>query len=134
MEAARSFARHPADAFFGRKHPTQPYLLSRDTCAAKYREQTKNFAKILGYRSRKRRPSWRAFGATCRRTESVVARNDGREVTEAEEAALPGFVRRRPLERCLMPSDRRRAVCEIGVKVAGLSQNGAILSGERSKE
>jgi hypothetical protein len=31
--------------------------------------------------------AWRAFGATCRRTDSVVARNEGREVTEADEAA-----------------------------------------------
>jgi hypothetical protein len=31
--------------------------------------------------------AWRAFGATCRRTDSVVARNEGREVTEEDEAA-----------------------------------------------
>jgi hypothetical protein len=30
--------------------------------------------------------SWRVFGATCRGIDSVVARNEGREVTEADEA------------------------------------------------
>jgi hypothetical protein len=36
---------------------------------------------------RRHNEAWRAFGATCRRTDSVVARNEGREVTEADEAA-----------------------------------------------
>jgi hypothetical protein len=31
--------------------------------------------------------AWRAFGPACSRTDDVVARNEGREVTEADEAA-----------------------------------------------
>jgi hypothetical protein len=31
--------------------------------------------------------AWRAFSATCSRTDNVVASNEGREVTEADEAA-----------------------------------------------
>src|ERR1700722_13098001 len=31
--------------------------------------------------------AWRAFGATCSRTDNAVARDEGREVTEADQAA-----------------------------------------------
>jgi hypothetical protein len=31
--------------------------------------------------------AWRAFGDTCSRADDVVARNEGREVTQADEAA-----------------------------------------------
>jgi hypothetical protein len=31
--------------------------------------------------------AWKAFGDTCSRTDNVVAENEGREVTEADEAA-----------------------------------------------